>query len=143
MFFIDDCSVEISNLTDSDPIYVTSPNYNLGLPYPNNVDCVWLFTDFVTGTYIITIIDLSTEWWDLVSVGFGVIVTEESQGVLLRGWAFPSTILVPHLNMWLRFTSNHAVGFRGFLAEVERRPGTGKTKIKLYVLGKTTWSLQQ
>ena len=63
-------------------------------------------------------------------------VTDESQGVLLRGWAFPSTILVPHMSMWLRFTANHAVGFRGFLAEVERKPGIGKTEIELYVLEK-------
>ena len=107
-------------------MYISSPNYDLGVYYPNDVDCRWYFADKIIGTYIVTIIDMETQYWDTLSLGFGDKVVEESRVALLRERYFPSTILIPHTRMWIRFHSNHNVRFRGFLLEVERIPKEGK-----------------
>ena len=126
LLYSDQCGAEVSNVSTRDPIYVSSPNYELGLYHPNNLDCEWFFSDIVPGTYIVTIIEMLTEYWDTLSIGFGATVNDGSRGVLLRGWEFPSRILVPHLQMWIRFVSNNAAMFPGFVLKIERQSGTGK-----------------
>ena len=122
--------MEITNLTATGPIYLASPNYPFN--YPPNVDCVWLFIDDTPGTYIITIIDFATEWWDNFMVGYGTTVSTESQGVRISVWYFPKTFVVQELSMWVRFASNIAVQFSGFLVEVERKHEQGMRKVCLY-----------
>ena len=121
----DECGTEMLNMTNSIPVYISSPNYNLGLRYPNDIDCQWFFTYATIGTYIVTVIDLQTEYFDTISAGFGGNIVEESKVALLRETTFPATILLSHKQMWIRFTSNHAVRFRGFLLEVKRTSEIG------------------
>ena len=117
------CGVEITNLTTTGPIYLASPNHPLN--YPSNVDCVWLFIDDTPGTYIITIMDFVTEWWDDFMMGHGTAVSPESQGVRISSMYYPKTIVVQEMGMWVRFVSNHEVEFSGFLVEVERKHEQG------------------
>ena len=113
------------NLTHNIPVYLSSPNYDLGLHYPNNIDCRWFFTDSVIGTYIVTVIDMYTEYFDTLSIGLGTYMVEESKVAILRESRFPETILLPDRDMWIRFESNGAVGDHGFLIEVQRDPKLG------------------
>ena len=113
------------NLTHNIPMYLSSPNYHLGLRYPNNVDCQWFFFDPIIGTFIVSVIDLFTEYWDTLSIGNGINVVEESKVAELRENQFPETLLLPQRGMWIRFTSNSAIRFRGFLLEVQRVPEIG------------------
>ena len=124
-YLIVTCGDEIANLTVTGPIYLASPNYPFA--YPSNVDCVWLFIDDKPGTYVISILYMYTEWWDNLMVGHGTIVSDESKGIQIadRNKDFPKTIVVPELNMWVRFTSNFAVQWQGFLMEVSRRHEQG------------------
>ena len=123
--YTDQCGNEMVNLTHNIPIYLTSPNYDLGLRYPNDIDCQWYFTDPIIGTYIVTVIDMYTEYHDTISIGFGTYTVEEGKVAILRENGFPDTILLPHKDMWIRFESNEAVGDRGFLLEVIREPKIG------------------
>ena len=125
--YSDKCSNEMINLTYNIPVYLSSPNYDLGLRYPNDIDCQWFFTDSVIGTFIVSIIDMYTEYWDRLSIGFGTNVVEESKVAEIRESQFPETILLPHREMWIRFASNKAIRFRGFLLEVKRVPEIGRS----------------
>ena len=126
--------MEITNLTATGPIYLSSPNYPSS--YPPHADCVWLFIDDTPGTYIITFMDFYTEWFDFFMVGHGTIVSQASQGVRISERYYLKTIVVQELNMWVRFASNFAVQWRGFLVEVERQHEQGKVLVyHLFVIG--------
>ncbi|XP_072046375.1 tolloid-like protein 2 [Amphiura filiformis] len=112
------CGSVINDLAVIGPIYLTTPGYPSN--YPPNTDCTWVFTDTTPGTYIITIVDFATEWVDNFMVGYGTTVSTESQGVRISVWYFPKTIVVEEMDMWVRFASNGAVEFSGFLVEVAR-----------------------
>ena len=114
----------MANLTDADPIYLSSPHYPQN--YATNLDCFYIFAENTPGTYIVTVIDLETEFWDDLMIGHGYDFGEKSMDVKLSLWYFPKTILVPDPVMWIRFLSNHAVTFRGFLLEIERTSKSGK-----------------
>ena len=121
---IDSCDVEIGNLTNDGKIYLSSPLYPQN--YPTNIDCFYIFSETIPGTYVITVVDVETEFWDKLMIGHSYDIGEDTMDVELSLWFFPKTILVPDLVMWVRFTSNHAVTFRGFLLEIERTTDAGK-----------------
>ena len=114
------------NLTYNIPVYLSSPNYDLGLRYPNGIDCQWFFTDPMIGTFVVSIIDMNTEYWDTLSIGFGTNLVEESKVAEIRESQFPETVLLPHREMWIRFVSNKSIRFRGFLLEVKRVSEIGR-----------------
>ena len=132
--FSDECGTEISNLTHNIPVYITSPNYDKGLPYPHNIDCTWYITDSAVGTYIVTIMDFETEYWDIIEFGFGANAMEESRVSVIREWPAPANILIPHMQMWIRFTSNVDVALRGFLLQVERKSEIRKFLFVIYLI---------
>lgn len=122
--FSDPHGTQVTNMTGVGSIYLTTPNYPLN--YPSNTDCVWIFEENSLGTYVIYIIDLETEYWDSLMMGHGYDVGRDSQDVMLSLWYYPKTIVMEERVIWIRFLSNHAVTFRGFLLEIERTETKGK-----------------
>ena len=124
---LDGCSAEIPNLINNEPIYISSPNYDLGLSHPKNIDCVWSFTDHDFGTYVVTVLDFSTYWKDVLTISYGSNDTEESQIAVLRGSRQTLSFNIPYPRIWIRFTSPSwgSNTLRGFLLEVDRDPEFG------------------
>ena len=125
--YLDECSTEITDLRSSGPIYISSPNYNLGLFYPKNTECVWLFTDNDFGTFIVTVLDFAAYWKDILAISYGDNTSEENQVAILRGTPQPLNFHIPYSKMWIRFTSpSWGATHRGFLLEVYRDTEVGK-----------------
>ena len=80
----------MANLTDADPLYLSSPHYPQN--YATNLDCFYIFAEKTPGTYIVTVIDLETEFWDDLMIGHGYDIGEKSMDVKLSLWYFPKTI---------------------------------------------------
>ncbi|XP_072044919.1 tolloid-like protein 2 [Amphiura filiformis] len=118
IFEKDSCGFEFANLTSSNPIYLASPGYPGN--YPPNINCIWFFTENTPGTYVISILDLETEWADMLSIGTGPLVSSESTIVQRSLWQFPRTVLIPEWEMWISFSSNDWVQYRGFIVEIIR-----------------------
>ncbi|XP_072045820.1 uncharacterized protein [Amphiura filiformis] len=117
-----DCGSIITNLTYNGPVYLSSPSYPA--KYPPNVDCTWTFVEDTPGTFVITMLDLQTESWDFLMIGKGYNISIDDFQLRLFLWHFPRTIIVDEMVMWVWFLSNHAVQYRGFVLEVERRNTT-------------------
>ncbi len=111
------------NISDVGAIYLSSPHYPKN--YPSNVNCVWYFIESTPGTFVITVIDLQSEWFDSLIIGRGRNISDDF-GVRLSLWYYPKTILIEEMAIWVNFASNHAVTFRGFLIEIERKGSNGK-----------------
>ena len=120
----DDCGSMITNLTYNGPVYLTSPSYPA--KYPPNVDCTWTFVEDTPGTFVVTILDLQTESHDYLMIGNGYNISIDNFQLRLFLWHFPRTVIVDEMVMWVWFLTNHAVQYRGFALEVERRNATGK-----------------
>ena len=120
--YADECGSDLLNLTRRGPVYLSSKQYPYN--YQPYEDCTWIFQSEEEGTYVITILDLNTEWWDTLSVGLDVMMPDNVV-VKLSLWYYPKTILINTTEMFIRFFSNELVQFRGFLIEVERIPYKG------------------
>ncbi len=71
-------------------------------------------------------LDLQTESWDFLMFGKGYNVSMDNFSLRLFLWHFPRTIIVDEDVMWVWFLTNHAVQYRGFVLEIERRNTTGE-----------------
>ena len=127
----DTCDDVITNMTNRGSVYLTSPSYPSN--YAANKECTWLVTDETPGTYYVTLFDLETEYWDPLMIGHGYDVSYENRDVWVSLWYWPTTFVIEDLVMWVRFLSNHAVTFRGFLMEIERVHDKGGLFVKIWV----------
>ena len=93
--------------------------------YPPNTVCTWLFNEDTPGTYVISVLDLQTEYYDPLTMGYGRNISGPLRQRLSL-WYYPKTILMESLAIWMHFASNHAAQFRGFLVTIERKPHEGR-----------------
>ena len=98
----------------------------MGLFYPRNIECVWRFIDHDFGTYIVTVLDFATDWNDILTLGYGGNITDESRVALLRYTPQPLSFHIPYFKMWIRFRSYWGNIQRGFLLQVQRETELGK-----------------
>ena len=66
-------------------------------------------------------------WSDHLAFGTGKVVSDENKVFERTLWNFVDSVIIPEWEMWIQFFSNAASEYRGFVLEVIRLDGEGKS----------------
>ena len=108
-------------------VTIHSPHFRL--PYPNNVNCTWVFTAKEAGNYITKPgLTLHIEDFDSLVVGSGSSISIDSALYHMpkRLQYAPYKLVISHSSMWVLFTSDKYGVKSGFYLTVERSNNTGR-----------------